>query len=750
MLKIIMIVFMMFSSLFSNSLNLTKKELEYIKKHPSIKVSNENDWLPFDFHEKGVAKGYSVDIIKTLAKKIGIKVEFINGYTWSELLKLFKDDKIDMMHVITKSAKREKLYSYSKPYIHWQASYFIRSDDNSIKSTEDFEGKRLAVGKGWDSTKLLKKKYPKAIFLEYETTSDMVNAVSLNNADVIIDTVSSISYTIMKKLIVNLKLGGHIDISKDNFDQSLYFMSHKHSFELVSIFSKAFDSLSLAEKLNIQKKWFGDAIDNNIRKSTTNISEDELIYLKNKKEIKVCVDPDWMPFSAIIDGKYRGMDAEFLEIFKKSLKIPMTIYKTNSWKDSLLAIKNKKCDVITLASKTKLRSKYLNFTTPYLYASNVIVTKKGTKHIFDLNYLKNEKIATVKGYSAVELMKEKYKNLIVVEVNSIKEGLQKVENGEVYGYMDNAFTINYYFKKGSYSDFKIIAYVENRLYLALGVRDDDLTLLDIMQKAVNSVSEQQIKAITEKGLITEYKKLFDYTLIWQIIIISIVIVIFFIYRDITIKKSNKKLEIKNQEIEQLLKEKNILLKEVYHRVKNNFQMVISMLGLESYNIKDKKQYNYFLEIINRLKSISLVHEFLYNSESLSQIQSQEYLLKIIEQIKFIYSNKTMNIKTNIQAELLDMDQAIIIGMITNEIVNNAMKHHHKDICNIEFSFINIYEEQIELKIIDDGLGFDEETVKKSDGLGLSLIKDFAQKLSESKIEFKSENNTSFRLTFKST
>jgi len=131
-------------SLFASQIGFTPKEKAWLEKHPIINVSNENDWAPFDYAENGKAKGYSVDLIKILAKNIGIKVNFIQG-SWTELLMAFDEKSIDLMHVMTKDKEREKKYSFSTAYMQWRISYFIRDDDKSINSVNDlWRGKRVA------------------------------------------------------------------------------------------------------------------------------------------------------------------------------------------------------------------------------------------------------------------------------------------------------------------------------------------------------------------------------------------------------------------------------------------------------------------------------------------------------------------------------------------------------------------------------------------------------------------------------
>ena len=170
-LLILMFIFCT-NSLFASQIEFTPKEKAWLEKHPIINVSNENDWAPFDYAENGVAKGYSIDLIKILARNIGIKVNFIHG-TWSELLVEFDKKNIDLMHVMTKDKERERKYSFSSTYMQWRISYFIRDDDKSIKSSNDlWNGKKIAAGKGWSTTALLRKLHPKA---------NIIKTVLINN-----------------------------------------------------------------------------------------------------------------------------------------------------------------------------------------------------------------------------------------------------------------------------------------------------------------------------------------------------------------------------------------------------------------------------------------------------------------------------------------------------------------------------------------------------------------------------------------
>ncbi|MCK5294803.1 MAG: hypothetical protein KAJ49_09135 [Arcobacteraceae bacterium] len=216
------------------------------------------------------------------------------------------------------------------------------------------------------------------------------------------------------------------------------------------------------------------------------------------------------------------------------------------------------------------------------------------------------------------------------------------------------------------------------------------------------------------------------------------------------KNSNEKflqneVQIRTNKINTLLKDKDLLLKEVYHRVKNNFQIVISMLYLESSKYKKEENKLSFAQLINRIKSMSLVHQFLYKSETLSQIPAQKYISKIIEEVEKVYARQNINITHNIDSTILTMDEAMALGIIINEVLNNSIKYHpDKTKCKIELSFKS-EKNQTFLTIQDNGTGFDEE--KESEGLGLNLITQFTQKLKNSQMKFTKDNGTLFELNF---
>jgi len=127
-------------------------------------------------------------------------------------------------------------------------------------------------------------------------------------------------------------------------------------------------------------------------------------YLIDKKTIKLCIDPNWMPYESFKDGKYVGISSDFFKLAEKKLNLNIDLVETKSWDETLKLAKNRECDIISLSMKTESRAKYLNFTKPYLKTPLVIATKNNALFIDDFKSLKGKNLAITKGYAFREIL----------------------------------------------------------------------------------------------------------------------------------------------------------------------------------------------------------------------------------------------------------------------------------------------------------------------------------------------------------
>jgi two-component sensor histidine kinase len=217
-------------------------------------------------------------------------------------------------------------------------------------------------------------------------------------------------------------------------------------------------------------------------------------------------------------------------------------------------------------------------------------------------------------------------------------------------------------------------------------------------------------------------------------------------------KNNKKLEAQFKQINQQNEEKDIMLKEIHHRVKNNLQVITSLLSLQAYSIDDQKTKELFSYSQYRINSMAMIHEMLYQSDSLTKINYKDYLEQLIESL--VTSMK--GIKNKIQVVIdtphvyLNIDTAIPLGLLINEIITNSLKYgmpeHSSGILSIKIKELEYPE--FCLEIGDDGKGFSNQTNDRtSNSLGLSLIRKLTVQLNGNIEKVKDKKGTNYRLVF---
>jgi two-component sensor histidine kinase len=203
-----------------------------------------------------------------------------------------------------------------------------------------------------------------------------------------------------------------------------------------------------------------------------------------------------------------------------------------------------------------------------------------------------------------------------------------------------------------------------------------------------------------------------------------------------------------------LQEKDLLLKEVHHRVKNNLHIISNLLDLQSDQITEERLLNVFNDSQNRIQAMALVHEQLYQAQDFGKVEFGDYIYRLINNLMFSYGDRMRSIHPVVEAEptLINIETAIPCGLLINELVTNSFKHAFPEGESGEIH-IQLHRDQrqkLHLRIWDDGIGLPPELEwQSSTSLGLKLVKILAKQL-KAVISFdKSELGvgTSVRITF---
>jgi len=209
-----------------------------------------------------------------------------------------------------------------------------------------------------------------------------------------------------------------------------------------------------------------------------------------------------------------------------------------------------------------------------------------------------------------------------------------------------------------------------------------------------------------------------------------------------------------EKIKASLKEKEVLLKEVHHRVKNNLQVVSGLLGLQAYSMEDKvgpETLAVFRESATRIKSMALIHERLQCSNDLAHVDFEYYIRQLADGLLQNYRIHADNILLDVQTEgvQVNIDQAVPCGLIVNELLSNALKHAFPNDREgrLEIALKSGQGRKLELKVCDDGVGLpDSVDLQKADTLGLKIVNALVEQL-DGEMVLDRAKGTCFRITF---
>jgi PAS domain S-box-containing protein len=470
---------------------LTEAEKSWIESNPVVEVQNDADWPPFNFTENGKPKGYSIDYMNLLAKKSGLEVKYKTGPAWDEFMGMMRSGNLDVLLNIVQTPEREKYLLFTSSYAS-NPNVILSRRDTPYDSLGQLMGKKVAVPKGFYLEEILEREYPEIIIHTEKNVLDSMNAVATGKADAVVGEVAIFNYLMSEHTMFGLSVSPPVKIA--DYDTSrLAIAIHKTQPHLHSILQKAMAAVTAKEKAQLLDRWIGKLEDDN---SVPALTIEERQWLSLQEEFSLGVDPHWAPFEFLDDkGVYSGIGASYSNLLSTRLGITLTPEVGLSWAAVLEKVQAGEIDILPTVARTPEREKYLNFSKPYISFPMVITTRKDAPFVDSLAGLDGKKVGVVQGYVSQELIEKNQKGIHVVPVQTLSEGLRQLNDGKIDAFIDNLLTITHEISRSGLNDLKIASPTKYKFELSMGVRKGLPELIPIINKALETISEQERAAI---------------------------------------------------------------------------------------------------------------------------------------------------------------------------------------------------------------------------------------------------------------
>jgi len=707
-------------------LQLTVEEKKWLDAHSVLHVSSEMDWPPFDFQKQSVPEGYNIDYLELIEQRLGINFNYVTGKTWNQLIDMAKNKQLDILHPLIETESRKSYLNFTSPFLELTMAMVVLDNQSQIKTIDDINGKRLVVVKGYASKELLKNSYFLATIIEVDSPLEALQAIATGRADVFVSSLGVVNYLIAEHFLTNLKTIVIPEFQNNSHFYQLRLGIRKDWPILRDIIQKAMDSISEDELLALKRRWISESaqpIMNKPKPGQIQLDAKEQAYLKEKKLITFCVDPQWMPYERINkEGNYEGLVADFVKQLGERLGIDMRLYHTPSWSKSLSNARQGLCDILPAAANTPMRTRYFNFTHDYFSTNLVIAMRSEQLFVSNPEELEGRTLGVIKGYAHSELIKKQHPGIMVREVDNILQGLRLVQKGEIFGFVDTIVTIGYAMQQNHILDMKIGGALDIPLKLSIATsKNSPPELLSIMDKGIASFTEDEKKAIFEKWFSLNVEKGFDYPLLWKILSIVLVIFLGFLYWNRKLANLNHELELARNAAESANRSKSEFLANMSHEIRTPLNPIIGLTYLALKTEMTSQQREYLEKIQSASRSLLAI---LNDVLDISKIEAGKLKLEKIpfslwqirENILALYYNKAeekgiqlgcvidKSIPSGLMGDPLHLEQVLV------NLVNNAIKFTEQGGVQVEITLVEQFQQavSVEFSVIDNGIGIEPE------------------------------------------
>jgi len=744
----------------TNKILLTEQEQNWINEHPVIRASNNTGYAPIDFVSAGAPAGLSIDYLKLIGTKVGLKIDFVNYESWSKSLEEAQNKHIDLIHTISINEERQKYFNFSPSYFEIPIANYGRVGSQRINSINDLEGKRIGLVKGYIISETYKEKFPQFTYVEFENDLEALKALSLNKIDIFTGQVTVFEFIISQNNISGLEIVGD-DYAMDYNVIEQHIAVHKDNPVLMDIINKGMAAISSEEIMVITEKWVTEYQS----PKDIGLTAEERQWLAANNIIKVAAEPNLAPYEFVNkEGQISGVSGSYLTEISKLLNVNFVWSENQTWVEAFEQINSGQADILSAVTPTIDREKFLTFTDSYNSLFLVIYARDGGIKFSNMDNLEGYSVAQIGGSITANLIKEDYPDIKMVEVDSVIDVLQLLSAGDVDAYVGDIPSTADYIATTGLSNISVVGVTAYQTDNTMGVRKDLPLLGSAMQKAMKNISDQKRAEISALWLTAKGEEYINYDLIARIVVIGLIIIAIIVFwansLRVEIKRRKiieKELRLAQAEAEAANEAKSTFLANMSHEIRTPLNAIIGFSEIMSSGLFGQIQEPKYNEYLHDIKNSGQHLETVINDIlDLSKIEAGKWQLEDEEFDLYFCAKEAITMLKPSSEEKninLDIDSNSISGVIVSGDINairrmllnllsNAVKFTEEG-GRVDVLISKSDNNDVYVEVKDSGIGIpadriehvvspfeqiygDETLNEPGTGLGLSIVNQLAK------------------------
>jgi ABC-type amino acid transport substrate-binding protein len=639
----------------------------------AISSGSELDYPPFCLvTADGRADGFSVELLRAALQAMGKQVTFEIG-PWNRLKTDLSDGRLQVLPLVGRTPERETVFDFTFPYLSMHGAIFIREDDDRIRSLADLLDKEVVVMRGDNAEEYVRRHQVAGKVVTTKDFGRALDLVSTGQHDaVVIQKLVGLNLT--RKLgISNLKA---VAYPIRDFRQDFCFAVREGDKEMLSLLNEGLSVVVADGTLRrLQRKWLGPA---------------ESAASLHQRVRVIGGDASYPPYEFLDDrGQPTGYNVELTKAIAATMGLDIHI-RLGQYAEICELLATGRIDAMQGMFYSQERDKVFDFSPPHTRIHYSALSRIGSPAVTSIEELHGLELIVMRGNIMHDLVLESQLTSSLTLARSEQEALDWLADGQG-DYALVAELPGAYWQATRKDDLQSSKLLSTAYEYCYAVREGDADLLAALSEGLAVLEQEGIYrrihdrwiGVYEQGS-QEWRTVLVYSL-WIIIPLLVIAIGTMLWswslrRQVASRTAALRDEIgKRGEAEKRLKvslhDKEVLLRELHHRVKNNMQVICGLLSMQSAEIDDETVVAQLSDTQHRIRAMALVHEKLYQCEGLAEIDFKAYVDDLTKRLMSSCDLTRGGLRTRLVADpvSLSIEKAIPCGLILNELIGNCLK-----------------------------------------------------------------------------
>lgn len=506
------------------AIELTPEERAFVQHHPVVRVANDHTYAPFDFFENGQPQGYSIELIRLLLHKLGLRPEFVDGSNWDAVLGQLRAGHVDVVTSVQYTDSDAQYLLFSAPYLRAREVILTRSDERRIRSALDLQGRVVAMPHGYDYLNVLREHGVKFTHLPVANMAEAVEAVALGRADATLEAEMVLQHIITQRGYTDLQMVYRLFGDRYGNFYTSHFGLRKDWPQLQAMINKALAALTPQERTALYLKWFGHSLGVQQTSIDIRLNEVEQTFVRQNANVSVCVPENRPPYIWRMDATrgtpgrvaLQGLLWDYLELLGSRVGLSFEPHLVSSVAAARQALLAGRCEVAVLAPGSLAELSW-HWTEHFLNLPYVLATSSNELFVEDMRDVAQRRFALGDHDALWTDLRLFYPGIELQPVAAASDGIASVRAGQVFAYIDTPVAIAFALQQDAVADVKVVGKTPFAFSLAFAMPERVSPLLHgVLQKAVDSLSDADRQNLMSRWLSLRSEESIDYSRAWMV------------------------------------------------------------------------------------------------------------------------------------------------------------------------------------------------------------------------------------------